>query len=175
VLLDTDTEGRMRYSLSVPERALPAVRAALGVYDRVQARVIEADPAVRSVEVVRAELRLARPSSEPLAHLPLQPDPLQSFAQVLARLNHERGERAEIAVDLLPTTPATRRRLRRRLLREARRLEGDTGDGRDPRAGLGGGRPVGRRRPAEMVEQRAAREEISAKRVQAEPLFASKS
>jgi hypothetical protein len=172
VLLDTDTEGRMRYSLSVPERALPAVRAALGVYDRVQARVIEADPAVESIEVVRAELRLARPSSEPLAHLPLQPDPLQSFAQVLARLNHERGERAAIAVDLLPTTPATRRRLRRRLLKEARRLEGGwRGDGRDPRAGLGGGRPVGRRRPAEMVEQRAAREELSAKLVQAEPLF----
>jgi hypothetical protein len=124
------------------------------------------------VQVVRAELRLARPSSEPLSQLPLAPDPLQSFAQVLARLNHEHGDRAEIAVDLLPTVPATRRRLRRRLLKEARRLEGGvTGDGSDPREGLGGGRPVGRRRPAEMVEQRAARDEISAKLVQAEPLF----
>ncbi len=169
----------MRYSLSVPERALPAVRAALGVYDRVQTRVIEPDAALPAagrpatcVEVVRAELRLARPSSEPLAHLPLLPDPLQSFAQVLARLDHQHGERAKIAVDLLPSTPATRRRLRRRLLKQARHLEGDaTGDERDPRAGLGGGRQVGRRRPAEMVEQRAAREEISAKLVQAEPLF----
>ena len=31
VLLDADEEGRMRYSLSVPEPALPAVRSALGV------------------------------------------------------------------------------------------------------------------------------------------------
>ncbi len=178
VLLDTDPEGRMRYSLSVPERALPAVRSALGFYDRVQARVIEPDPPpdpespAAGVEVVRAELRLARPSSEPLAQLPLAPDPLQSFAQVFARLNHEHGDRAQIAVDLLPTVPATRRRLRRRLLKQARHLEdGVTGDGSDPRVGLGGGRPVGRRRPAEMVEQRAAREELSAKLVQAEPLF----
>jgi hypothetical protein len=176
VLLDTDPEGRMRYSLSVPERALPAVRAALGAYDRVQARVIEPDPTPSDpraeMPVVRAELRLARPSSEPLAQLPLQPDPLQSFAQILSRLNHEHGERAQIAIDLLPTVPATRRRLRRRLLKQARRLEdGVTRDGRDSRTGLGGGRPVGRRRPAEMVEQRAAREELGAKLVQAEPLF----
>lgn len=176
VLLDTDPQGRMRYSLSVPERALPAVRAALGVYDRVQAHVIEPgeqpEPGACG-EVVRAELRLARPSSEPLAHLPLQPDLLQSFAQVLSRLNHRRGEQAEVAVDLLPSTPATGRRLRRRLLRQARRLEsGATGDGRDPRGWFGSGRPAGRRRPAEMVEQRAAREELSAKLVQAEPLFA---
>lgn len=178
VTLDGDPEGRMRYSLSIPERALPAVRAALGVYDRVQAHVLEPepespsrDPSAETVEVVRAELRLARPSSEPLAHLPLAPDPLQGFAQVLARLDHQHGERAEIAVDLLPTTPATRRRLRRRLLKEARHLEGGQPDGNDPRSGLGGGRPIGRRRAAEMVEQRAAREEISAKLVQAEPLF----
>jgi hypothetical protein len=176
VLLDTDPEGRMRYSLSVPERALPALRSALGAYDRVQARVIESDPTTSAPraerQVVRAELRLARPSSEPLAQLPLAPDPLQSFAQVLSRLHHEHGDRAEIAIDLLPTVPATRRRLRRRLLKQARRLEGGvTNDGTDPRAGLGGGRPVGRRRPAEMVEQRAAREELSAKLVQAEPLF----
>jgi hypothetical protein len=177
VLLDTDPQGRMRYSLSVPEPALPAVRAALGTYDRVQARTIEPGEQSSStavgVEVVRAELRLARPSSEPLAHLPLQPDLLQSFAQVLSRLDNRRGERAEVAVDLLPSTPATRRRLRRRLLRQARRLEdGATSERRDLRAWLGDGRPVGRRGPAEMVGQRAAREEIGAKLVQAEPLFA---
>ncbi len=120
VLLDADEEGRMRYSLSVPERALPAVRSALGVFDRVQAHVLEPEPepaeaAEREeapVEVVRAELRLARPSSEPLAHLPLSPDPLQSFARVIARLDRSYGEQAQIAVDLLPATPATRRRLR---------------------------------------------------------------
>jgi hypothetical protein len=177
VLMDVDEEGRMRYSLSVPERALPAVRSALGVFDRVQAQVLEPEPEPEEsgrVEVVRAELRLARPSSEPLAHLPLNPDPLQSFARVVARLNRSHGEQAEVAVDLLPTTPATRRRLRRRLLKEAHR-RGDAASAGEAGGGLaailGGGRSVGRRRPAEMVEQRAEREEIGQKLLQAEPLF----
>jgi len=175
VLLDTDGEGRMRYSLTVPERALPAVRSALAAFDRVQVQAVEPSPEPVSdgpdrVEVVRAELRLARPSSEPLAHLPLAPDPLQGFAAVLARLDPAYRERAEVAIDLLPTTAATRRRLRRRLLKEALRRS------RDPSAGRQGfldfeGQPVGRRRPAEMVEQRAEREEIAAKLVQAEPIF----
>jgi hypothetical protein len=168
VLLDTDEEGRLRYSLSVPRGALPAVRSALMVYDRVQVRV-EPDaappPSQRPVHVARAELRLARPSTEPLAHLPLQPDPLQSFARVLAGLDYRRGERAEVAIDLLPRTAGTRRRLRRRMLRDARRREGD------PAAARQRERPRGRRRPAEMVEQRVAREELAAKLVQAEPLF----
>ncbi len=172
VLLDTDEEGRMRYSLSVPRGALPAVRSALMVYDRVQVRVEPeaAAPAAsrRPVHVARAELRLARPSTEPLAHLPLQPDPLQSFARVLAGLDYRREERAEVAIDLLPRTAGTRRRLRRRMLRDARRREGEPAA---RQARLGGGRPVGRRRPAEMVEQRVAREELAAKLVQAEPLF----
>jgi hypothetical protein len=178
VLLDCDPEkGRMRYSLSVPERALPAVRSALGAFDRVQLQVIEpnAEPPTDGdgVEVVRAELRLARPSSEPLAHLPLTPDPLQGFARVLARLDPAHREQAEVAIDLLPTTAATRRRLRRRLLKEALRRGGDPtrlGGGHGP-LDFGSGAHVGRRRPAEMVEQRAEREEIAAKLVQAEPIF----
>jgi hypothetical protein len=182
VLLDTDPDGRMRYSLSVPERALPAVRSALGVFDRVQAQVIEAEPKPatattgdapvepeKKLEVVRAELRLARPSSEPLAHLPLSPDPLQSFARVLAALDPGSGEQAEIAIDLLPAVPATRRRLRRRLLREARRRDERAGI-RD-QAGMFGARRAGRRQPTETVEERAVREEVGAKLLQAEPLF----
>lgn len=173
VLLDCDEQGRMRYSLSVPERALPAVRAAVGVFDRVQLQAIDPNPEPGDgrVEVVRAELRLARPSSEPLAHLPLTPDPLQSFARVLSRLDPAHREQAEVAVDLLPTTAATRRRLRRRLLKEALRRGGQSSE--PSRGGLldfDSGRG-GRRRPAEMVEQRAEREEIAAKLVQAEPLF----
>lgn len=173
VLLDTDEEGRMRYSLSVPRSALPAVQSALSVYDRVQARVEpEAAPPAgegRRVHVARAELRLAQPSTEPLAHLPLQPDPLQSFARVLASLDHRRGERAQVAVDLLPRTAGTRRWLRRRMMREARHREGDS---QTAGHSLLGSRPVGgRRRAAEMVEQRAARDELAAKLVQAEPLF----
>ncbi len=140
------------------------------VYDRVQVR-LEPDaarpPSQRPVHVARAELRLARPSTEPLAHLPLQPDPLQSFARVLAGLDYRRGEHAEVAIDLLPRTAGTRRRLRRRMLKEARRREGDPAS----RQQLDGARPRGRRRPAEMIEQRVAREELAAKLVQAEPLF----
>ena len=179
VLLDADEEGRMRYSLCVPERALPAVRSALGVFDRVQAQVLDPDPqpaaGASSVQVVRAELRLARPSSEPLADVPLNPDPLQSFARVIARLDRSHGEQAQVAVDLLPTTPATRRRLRRRLLKEARHRGEHIGGGETD--GLGGilaggeGRQMGRRRAAEMVQQRAEREEISQKLLAPEPLF----
>jgi hypothetical protein len=186
VLLDCDEQGRMRYSLSVPERALPAVRSALGAYDRVQAHLPELNTEVREskeprqnnegaerqLNIVRAELRLARASSEPLAHLPLSPDPLQGFARVLAGLDREHGEQAEIAIDLLPTTPGTRRRLRRRLLRQARRHDGDLAGGHGGLLDvLSGGRPTGRARPAEMVEQRAAREEIGAKLLQPDPLF----
>jgi hypothetical protein len=177
VLLDADEEGRMRYSLCVPERALPAVRSALGVFDRVQAQVLEPEPepAGASVRVVRAELRLARPSSEPLADVPLNPDPLQSFARVIARLDRSHGEQAQVAVDLLPTTPATRRRLRRRLLKEASRRGEHIGGGEtDGLGGIlagGGGGQVGRRRAAEMVQQRAEREEIGQKLLAAEPLF----
>ena len=179
VLLDCDPDGRMRYSLSVPERALPAVRSALGAFDRVQVQVIDPNPQPHReredrVEVVRAELRLARPSSEPLAHLGLTPDPLQGFARVLGRIDPARGEQAEVAVDLLPATAATRRRLRRRLLKEALRRGGSDLSSHGLDHGLldlGGGGYGGRRRPAEMVEQRAEREEIAAKLVQAEPLF----
>jgi hypothetical protein len=177
VLLDADEEGRMRYSLCVPERALPAVRSALGVFDRVQAQVLD-DPGpaagASSVQVVRAELRLARPSSEPLADVPLNPDPLQSFARVIARLDRSHGEQAQVAVDLLPTTPATRRRLRRRLLKEASRRGEPMGGETEGLGGLlagGGGRQVGRRRAAEMVQQRAEREEIGQKLLAHEPLF----
>lgn len=178
VLLDADEEGRMRYSLCVPERALPAVRSALGVFDRVQAQILDPDPepaaGASSVQVVRAELRLARPSSEPLADVPLNPDPLQSFARVIARLDRSHGEQAQIAVDLLPTTPATRRRLRRRLLKEARRRGEHIGGGETDGLGgilAGGSSQVGRRRAAEMVQQRAEREEIGQKLLAHEPLF----
>jgi hypothetical protein len=178
VLLDCDLEGRMRYSLVVPEKALPAVRSALGAFDRVRVQVVAPDPGPsigERLEVVRAELRLARPSSEPLAHLPLNPDPLQGFAGVLGSVDPARREHAEVAVDLLPTTAATRRRLRRRLMKEAMRRGGDastTGTGSAPGwLDLASEGQMGRRRPAEMVEQRAEREEIAAKLVQAEPIF----
>jgi hypothetical protein len=244
ILLDCDEQGRMRYSLIVPQRALPAIRSALSAYDRVQIQVLDdlgpglaaantsdhqgrqanwpwvitrllrsqtrltarvlrgqkdrdgssqsATQRVNTIahklqnhkhkppsvtkHVLRAELRLARPSSEPLAQLPLNPDPLQTFAAVLARVELYRGEQAEVAVDLLPATAASRRRLRTQLLREARRRS------RTSSANAGaitGGligyvfnqRQSGPRPPAEVVQTRAEREEIATKLLQAEPLF----
>jgi hypothetical protein len=176
----------MRYSLIVPERALPAVRSAIGAFDRVQVQVVETDSNLSAtpegkrisredpIEVVRAELRLARPSSEPLAQLPLNPDPLQTFAGVIARLRPASGEQAQVAIDLLPATPMARRRLRGRLLREARRRSDAAASG--PYTGglvgyiIGSRQPV-TRTPAEVVAVRAEREEIAAKLLQAEPLF----
>jgi hypothetical protein len=186
VLLDCGPDGRMRYSLTVPERALPAVRSAIGAFDRVQIQRLEPEPDLTDasegkrsnlqapVGVVRAELRLARPSSEPLAHLPLTPDPLQTFAAVIARLRPTNGEQAQVAVDLLPATPAARRRLRGRLLREARRRSDIAASGPYTGGLVGyiiGSREQGSRAPAEVVEARAEREEIATKLLQAEPLF----
>ncbi len=173
VLLDGSSEGTMRYSLIVPERSLPAIRSALSNYDGVQVRVADSEPPTRERGcVMRAELRLARPSSEPLAHLALDPDPLQSFARALASLDAAR-ERAQVAVDLLPCAAGARRRLRRGLLRQARRTHAiapysSVGGALDM---LGGGRQTGRQPAAEVVEQRAQREQIAAKVLQSEPLF----
>lgn len=172
VLLDS-SEGAMRYSLVVPERALPAIRSALSNYDRVQVRLADPEPPRRDGAcVMRAELRLARPSSEPLAHLALDPDPLQSFARALAAL-HPARERGQVAVDLLPCTAGARRRMRRTLLRQARRTNTTAayagGGMLDVLAG--GGRQAGRQPAADVVEQRAQREQIAAKVLQNEPLF----
>jgi hypothetical protein len=174
VLLDGSEDGAMRYSLVVPERALPAIRSALSNYDRVQVRRARPEPPLREEGcVLRAELRLARSSSEPLAHLALDPDPLQSFARALAGLDPRR-ERAQVAVDLLPCTAGARRRLRRSLLRGARRDH--TAVAYSAGGGLldvlaGGARQAGRQPAADVVEQRAQREQIAAKVLQNEPLF----
>lgn len=133
--LSTGTDGLVHYTAEVPSRALPALQAALGAYDQLEVRPAsggqrEAPPARAHVRrsrdgeakepaVVRAELVLARSSASPLGDVGLEPDPLQSFAVALSRTQHERGERAVVTVDLLPAAPHQRRRLRRRLLREA--------------------------------------------------------
>lgn len=168
VMLDLNSDGRVRYSLSVPRRSLPVLRAALSVYDRVQ--IIELDQpeppaAAGRVEVVRAELRLARPSSLPLAHLPLSPDPLQSFAGVLSRLDSKR-EQAQVVVDLLPASTRGRRRVRARLLAQAKRQPQDL-----DAVLWASGSAAGRRLPAEMVRERAIREQIASKLLEHEPVF----
>jgi hypothetical protein len=128
--LTTGADGLVHYTAEVPRRALPALEAALGAYDQLEARPAPSD-ATPSREgegegegegaVVRAELVLARSSALPLAQVGLDPDPLQSFAAALSRLKHARGEHVVVALDLMPAAPYRRRRLRRRLLREAER------------------------------------------------------
>ncbi len=82
--LATGADGLVHYTAEVPRRALPALQAALGAYDQLEARPVQPDEAAASAgvaaAVVRAELVLARSSALPLAEVGLEPDPLQSFA-----------------------------------------------------------------------------------------------
>jgi hypothetical protein len=119
--LATGADGLVHYTAEVPRRALPALQAALGAYDQLEVRAAEPEQGAdaEKAAVVRAELVLARGSALPLAEVGLEPDPLQSFAVALSRTKHQHGERAIVAVDLMPAAPYQRRRLRRRLLREA--------------------------------------------------------
>ncbi len=170
VLIDGDPGGRMRYSLSVPARSLPALRSALSAYDGVQIRPVDFDASRMrdaGVDVVRCELRLARPGHEPLAQLALDPDPLQGFARLIADLNEGLTENVEVAIDLMPATAGAGRRLRRRLLRGAHRDTSHMGVGEV----LAGSRRTGRGSAGEMVGHRAERENISSRLLHAEPMF----
>ena len=93
VLLDTDGEGADALLTVVPGRSLPGgplgarqLRPGTGPHPDP-----EAEPTRGRGQAGRGECVwcarscvCARPSSEPLAHLALDPDPLQSFAHVLA-------------------------------------------------------------------------------------------
>ena len=170
VLLDNDGDGRLRYSLSLPARAVPALRSALSAYDHVQLRALQPQrrEQVAGLRVLRCELRLARPAHEPLAQLPLDPDPLHGFASVIAESEKRLGESVQVAIDLLPASAGERRRLRRRLLRKAHRASRPQ---RSLREVLEGRRSSGRGSAGEMVQGRAQREEIGSKLAHAEPLF----
>lgn len=168
--LDADEAGRLRYLVELPEHARPALRVALAAYDGVE--LLPAPPPAPEaggLEVARAELVLARPSSEPLRDAGLDPDPLSGFARALESLDPETGDRAAVCLDLLPAAPGRRRRLRRRLLHEARRV---------PRFAsvlaelTGGGRPrPGEPAPAELIEQRVERQALGRKLGSDDPLF----
>jgi hypothetical protein len=170
ITLDASPDGKMRYSLTVPRASLPALRSALSSYDRVQIRPIEVPPARRAGGgwFARCELRLARPAWEPLAHLPLEPDPLQSFASVIAEIDPRLEERVEVAIDLLPVAPAERRMLRRGLFRQAHRATRDQTTLQEIAFG-----PTrrGRGSAAEMVEGRAEREAVFSKLGNSDPMF----
>ncbi len=171
--LDADPAGKLRYAVEVPERARGALRAAMAAYQGVELRAApEVPPERETGEVVRAELVLARASSEPLRAAGLDPDPLSGFARAIDALDPAGGDGATICVDLLPVTPGKRRRLRRRLLRRAsRRVPSPSpGDGLTDLL-TGGDRHSGAAPPAELVEQRVGRQALARKLGTDEPLF----
>lgn len=169
VQLDTDLDGRLRYAIELPAHARGALRAAASVYGAVELREIEPATSLSGtagVRVARAELVLARPSVEPLHAAELKPDPLAGIAAALGQLRHD--EKAAACVDVLPLTPAQRRRLRRRLVRTADRER----PGADALAGTGASEEVRRRATAgERVEQRARQSALASKLGSPEPLF----
>jgi hypothetical protein len=171
ITLDASPDGQLRYSLTVPRSSLPALRSALSAYDRVQVRPVGEESGTRrdhDVWSARCELRLARPAHEPLAHLALEPDPLQGFASVIGQVEKRLGESVEVAIDLLPVSPGERHRLRRRLFRQAHRK---TRDEMSFEEILTGRKSRGRGSAAEMVEGRAEREEVFSKLGHSDAVF----
>ncbi len=185
--IDLDDEQQMRFAIELPTSARAALRAALGAYPGVEPREQTApgelppaggrdQPDTGQAErdggegdgrvVRRMELVLARGSVDPLRAAGLDPDPLSGFATALASIRTDLQESAVVAVDVLPLTAARRRRLRRRLLRRARR------DGQPSPAwdGLLGPRP-GRAAPAELIERRSGTRALQDKLGTPEPLF----
>src|SRR5262249_14941726 len=86
--LDAHPPGKRPYAAEVPGRAQGALRAALAAYEGVELRPVPDAPAEpETLEVARAELVLARESSEPLREAGLDPDPLAGFARALDALD----------------------------------------------------------------------------------------
>jgi len=77
----------------------------------------------RPLHVARAELVLAHNDFYPLSS-EFDYSPLSRFMRSFLKLDYAMGERATIAVDLLPLTPRQRRRHRKRLAARAARKKG---------------------------------------------------
>ena len=176
VRLANDAAGRLVYLIELPERDLSRLRSALRSYRGIEVRdaaevLGTGGPAEEADRcVVRAELILARPSFEPLARLPLDPDPLASFAAALAGVRRDRGVEAEVCVDLLPAAGLRAGRLRRRMRRQARRRHRQTG----PSLGevLGGTRgSSGRADPLDLYDRRALGKGLESKLREGATLF----
>lgn len=178
VRIDADEVGRLRYTVELPAHARRALATAAGAFDGVELREVplraetsDRDPDGPPPKVGRAELVLARPSHEPLREAGLDLDPLAAFARALSGLRPDEGERASVCVDLLPVTPAGRRRERRRLLRRVRREQRSECERASVREMLGGG-SGGPHLPAELVDRQAAQSALRSKLGRSEPMFA---
>jgi hypothetical protein len=105
--LDADDAGRLQYGVEVPAHARGALRAAFAAYSGVELQPVPTAAAeAGEAEIARAELVLARPSSEPLRAAGLDPDPLSGFARAFDVLDPAGGDAASVCVDLLPSRPA---------------------------------------------------------------------
>jgi hypothetical protein len=169
IRLDTDPDGRLRYTIEIPAHARTALRTALAGYDGVQLHEVTDEPApVAAGRVARMELAPAR-RVEPLRRTGLDPDPLAGFARALGQLHADHDERGTVCVDLLPITPARRRVLRRRMLRAAGREHEHRTQLSDLLAvdGKRGGRD-----PAEHVARRVELHALTNKLGSPDPLFA---
>jgi hypothetical protein len=171
VHLTNDAEGRLAYLLEAPERDVGALRAALRGYRGVELRepgeLLGAAPGGAEEEtVLRTELVLARPYVEPLARLPLDPDPLSPFAAAIAGLRAGRDGRADVCIDLLPVG-GFRVALRRWAMRRQARRRGEQAD---LRTLLGGG-AAERRDPGELAERRDLNRGLDVKLRGGAPLF----
>ncbi|MGH2940077.1 MAG: hypothetical protein ACRDPE_18360 [Solirubrobacterales bacterium] len=172
VRLTNDAEGRLVYLLDVAERDLSLLRGALRSFRGVELRDpadVLGEGAVSEGEetTLRTELVLARPYVEPLARLPLDPDPLSPFAAALAGIDRTEGEQAEVCVDLLPIGGLRvlwrRWSMRRQATRRSEAVE-------LPGIGLGGERS-GRGDPGEMAERRDLGRGLDVKLRGGAPLF----
>jgi hypothetical protein len=172
VRLVNDDEGRLIYLLDVPERDLPTLRAALRGYRGVELRgpgdllSAESEEADVGEITLRTELVLAQPVVEPLARLPLDPDPLSPFVATVAGLKARRGEHAEVCLDLLPIGGSRvlwrRWWMRRQATRRGERVQLDGGFG---------GERQGRRDPGEQAERRDLNRGLDVKLRGGAPLF----
>lgn len=171
--LASDRDGKLSYTVELPGRARRTLATAAGAYAEIDLRDLPAAPPptdVRAGEVARAELVLARPSSEPLRAPGLDPDPLAGIARAIDSLRCDQGDTATVRVSLLPIAPGQRRRIRRRLLRQARHTSTpkQVGDAASdlltpPRRGPA---PAG-----ELIERRIDRHALTEKLGSSEPLF----
>lgn len=175
VRLDTDSAGQLRYLLELPAHARGALAVAASAYGGVDLQ--DADSAdidddlerLPQAVVARAELVPADASTEPLRAVGIDPDPLAGFARALTGLHDD--ERAAVCVDLLPVARGERRRLRRRLLRQARHTDRSAGEGLPDALGGLEARGPGPARPVDLVKRRSGQRALTTKLGTPEPLF----